>query len=104
MNTPHFNGADYQPARDDERLTGQLDRIYGLMKDAVWRTFKDIAALTNDPEPSISAQLRHLRKVRFGGHTVNRRYVGNGLYEYQLVVNVTQPQAAAQPELELVPA
>lgn len=29
----HFNGPDYDPEFDDERLTGQLKRIVDLMKD-----------------------------------------------------------------------
>ena len=82
-----FNGADYQPGRDDDRLKNQLKRIFDCMRDSQWRTLHEIADITGDPEPSISAQLRHLRKERFGGHTVNRMYVGDGLYRYQLVVS-----------------
>ena len=79
-----FDGADYKPERDDARLTGQLLRIWDCMCDGKWRTLKEISERTGDPESSISAQLRHLRKPRFGGHTVAREYVGNGLYKYQL--------------------
>ncbi len=85
MKVPHFNGADYVPDRDDRRLTGQLKRVFEVMKDGKWRTLDAIEAATGDHAPSISAQLRHLRKARFGGHTVNRRYLGEGLYEYQLI-------------------
>jgi hypothetical protein len=46
-----------------------------------------VARMTGDPEASVSAQLRHLRKPRFGGHTVERRYMSNGLYEYKLILN-----------------
>ena len=80
-----FDGADYVPPRDDPRLSPQYDRIFGLMRDARWRTLAQIESLTGDPPASISAQLRHMRKARFGGHTVNRRYLGDGLYEYQLI-------------------
>lgn len=80
-----FNGADYQPKRDDVRLTGQINRVFDLMKDCRWRTLDDIATGTGDPMPSISAQLRHLRKERFGGHSVERKHVGGGLYQYKLV-------------------
>lgn len=85
-----FDGADYVPAIDDVRLTGQIRRIFDSMKDARWRTLGEIKAITGDPEASISAQLRHLRKERFGEHTVNRRSRydrAKGLYEYQLIVN-----------------
>lgn len=79
-----FNGADYVPERDDERLSSQYRRIFALMSDGQWRSLAAIAVATGDPTPSISAQLRHMRKPRFGGYTVNRRYLSGGFYEYQL--------------------
>lgn len=86
---PHFDGPTYDPARDKVRLTGQLERIFDLMKDGSWRTLSAIATRTGEPAPSISAQLRHLRKKRFGGHTVEKRHVGHGLFEYRLIVQET---------------
>jgi len=82
-----FDGDDYQPERDDVRLTGQLLRVYFIMSMGHWRTLPELEALTGDPQASISAQLRHLRKDRFGGHTVEREYIGDGLYRYRLIVN-----------------
>ena len=84
---PKFDGADYQPERDDPRLTGQLLRVFSLMRDGEWRTLHQMEVATGDPEASISAQLRHLRKHRFGSHTVNKEYLGRCLYHYQLVAN-----------------
>lgn len=81
---PRFNGADYRETRDGSRLRGQLARVYTLMIDGEWRTLQQIADSTGDPHSSVSAQLRHLRKPRFGGHTVERRYIENGLYEYRV--------------------
>jgi hypothetical protein len=85
-----FNGPAYDSELDRKRLTGQILRIFNLMKDAEWRTLFEIEFLTADPPASVSAQLRHLRKKRFGSHTVERRPRGdrkNGLYEYRLIVN-----------------
>ncbi len=84
---PRFNGPAYAPAFDQARLTGQLARVWAVMKDGSWRTLSEIASATHDPESSISAQLRHLRKARFGGHTVDRRSRGersSGLWEYRV--------------------
>ena len=81
-----FDGPAYDPARDQVRLSGQIERVFNLMRDGKWRTLGEISAATGDPESSISAQLRHLRKARFGAHTVNRRHVENGLFEYSLEV------------------
>jgi uncharacterized protein YueI len=59
------------------------------MQDGEWRTLAEIETITGDPQASISAQLRHLRKKRFGYHTVNkqRRACYLGTFEYQLIVN-----------------
>jgi hypothetical protein len=85
-----FAGSDYIPAFDDARLTGQIKRVFECMKDGVFRTLGEIERTTGDPQASISAQLRHLRKSRFGGHIVSKRPRGErsqGLFEYQLIVN-----------------
>ncbi len=87
---PRFNGPDYDPSHDDVRLTGQLERVFNLMKDGQWRSLSTIALSTGDHEASISAQLRHLRKPRFGGHMILKKNVGNrscGLWEYRLLLN-----------------
>lgn len=82
-----FAGATYDPAFDDARLEKQLGRVYDCMIDGRWRTLTEISHTTRDPEASISAQLRHLRKPRFGSYLVERRHRGDraaGLYEYRL--------------------
>ncbi len=40
---------------------------------ATWLTLDELAKLTHYPPASISAQLRHLRKPRFGGYEVVKR-------------------------------
>lgn len=85
-----FNGSDYNRKFDHSRLKGQALDIFNLMKDEKFRTLDEIAQATNHPHASISAQLRHLRKERFGSHIVDKQSRGdrsNGLYEYQLIVN-----------------
>ena len=83
---PHFNGSDYDTQRDQKRLTGQILRVFNLMKDGKYRTLREISNITKDPEASISAQLRHLRKERFGGYTVDKENVVGGLFIYKLIV------------------
>ena len=82
-----FNGADYEPDRDNPRLVPQYWRIFMLMRDGRWRTLRQIADEVMAPESSVSAQLRHMRKKRFGEHTVERVHCGDGLYQYRLVEN-----------------
>ena len=80
-----FNGAGYDAARDDVRLTGQILRVWALMNDKNWRTLGQISDATGDPQASVSAQLRHLRKPRFGGHLVERQHINAGLFKYRLI-------------------
>lgn len=83
-----FNGPDYDPKLDQARLTGQILRVHDCMIDGVWRTLWEIESITGDPQASISAQLRHLRKRRFGSFLVEKRRRGvstQGLFEYKLI-------------------
>lgn len=91
----HFNGPEYDPERDKLRLSRQHDRVRSCMEDGVWRTLPEIAQLTGDPPASISAQLRHLRKPRFGAWTVERRSRGGGLFEYR-ITRPLEPEPAPQ--------
>lgn len=83
---PRFAGAVYDPALDDARLTRQLGRVFEAIRGGEWLTLQDIADATGDPHASISAQLRHLRKARFGSHLVEkrRRTATCGTWEYRL--------------------
>jgi hypothetical protein len=84
--SPKFNGSDYVPKRDDARLTGQLGRVFSAIKDGRWRTVAEVSELTGDPQTSVSCQLRHLRKPRFGSHNIIKRQREGtvALYEYAL--------------------
>tara|TARA_Y100000310_G_scaffold341967_1_gene443125 strand:- start:5377 stop:5703 length:327 start_codon:yes stop_codon:yes gene_type:complete len=83
---PHFNGPDYIPSKDHKRLTTQKDRIKSLMIDGTWRSLSDIREALGYPEASISAQLRHLKKGKFGGYCLEKRRSKNqeGLFEYKI--------------------
>ncbi len=97
-----FDGDDYVPPRDDPRLRTQIQRIFDLMRDSRWRTLSEIEVDTGDPASSISAQLRHLRKEKFGSHTVNKRHRGEaarGWYEYQVIVREPRRDPPEQQDL-----
>jgi len=80
------DGETYDRDRDKIRLNTQTESVYNYMCDGQWRTLGQIAQATRSPQASISARLRDLRKDRFGGHTVERRYVAAGLWQYRLIV------------------
>ena len=83
---PEFDGTCYDSTLDKVRLTGQIERVYNAVKDGKWRTLSEIAVITGDGESSISAQLRNLRKPRFGWHRIDKQRRGGG-WEYKLEVN-----------------
>jgi len=90
--SPDFNGPSYAADHDHARLTRQHERVRDLMRDGRWRSLNEIAASTGDPAASISAQLRHLRKARFGGWIVEKRPRldrARGLYEYRLMAGAS---------------
>lgn len=82
---PIFDGDTIEPVRDTSRLAAQLGRVTALMRDGRWRTLAEISQTTGDPESSVSARLRDLRKVKHGLWTVERRYVERGLFEYRVM-------------------
>ena len=87
---PEPQGATYVPARDKARLCAQGLRVFAFVKDGLWHTLAEISAATGDPQASVSARLRSIRK---SGHTVERRHVINGLHEYR----VSQEERASCP-------
>lgn len=84
FSTPRFDGPELTQA-DHLRLTGQLARIYALMEGGAWWTLRCLAVAAEAPESSCSAQIRNLRKSRFGGHAIERKHLGSGLYVYRMV-------------------
>jgi hypothetical protein len=84
----HFSGETYNHSRDAARLRAQYDAVFKIMRDGCWRTLQQLESLVGAPQASISARLRDMRKERFGAHTVHRRYLARGQYEYQLEENL----------------
>lgn len=84
-----FDGATAEPV-DYGRMNAQTQRVYDVMSDGQWRTIRELQDDIErrfekvDPEVSLSARLRDLRKPRFGGYEVERRKCGIGLFEYRL--------------------
>jgi hypothetical protein len=76
-------GATYSAPRDRDRLNRQARLVFQVMADGRWHTLAEISERTEQPEASVSARLRDLRKHRFGSHIINTRYRGSGLWEYR---------------------
>lgn len=86
VNEVRFGGATFQEKRDGARLRGQLRAVFSLMSDGQWRTIEQIAQRVSGSDAGVSARLRDLRKKRYGGHTVERKYVSNGVWMYRVLV------------------
>ena len=72
--------------QDVPRLMSQMEKIKAYLSTHQWYTLAEIEAYTGYPQASISSQMRHLRKARFGAFTVSkrRRVEGGGTWEYKL--------------------
>lgn len=86
--TLQFDGRTYCQELDFSRLNRQLRRVFTVMIHGQWHTLEEISFKTKDPQASVSARLRDLRKPKFGGFTIERRRRGDpkrGLFEYRLI-------------------
>lgn len=86
VNRVSFDGPSLL-AIDTPRLAGQIAKVYMLMSDGRFRKLAEIATFANCLETFAGARLRDFRKAKFGGHEVISRHVGNGVYEYKLILN-----------------
>jgi hypothetical protein len=83
-----FEGSTYVESLDRERLGEQLCRVIDTMADGKWRSLREIAAITDDPEASISARLRDIRKLYGTDAMESRRRPSvdarRGVWEYSV--------------------
>jgi hypothetical protein len=79
-----FDGSTYDPRLDAVRLTRQLYRVWDALNDYRWHTLSELAGRAGGSEAGVSARIRDYRKPRFGGHTIERRRVDGGLWQYRL--------------------
>ncbi len=87
-----FDGATYDPALDEVRLTGQMRDVFECLKHRAWVSVTEIAKRTGHPENSVSAQIRNLRKRRFGAWEIQRYRHKSGLFLYLLTGKQTIPE------------
>jgi hypothetical protein len=81
-----FSGKTYKADRDGVRLNAQAARVFKFMADENWHTLREISAATGDPEASVSARIRDMRKPKFNlGVKVEREFVSRGLHRYRMV-------------------
>ena len=83
-------GPAYDKKIDGKRINNQMEKIKQYMLGCEgWKTLFEIEQSTGYSQASISAQLRHLRKKKFGEYNVSkkrREYNGEekGTWEYSV--------------------
>ena len=79
-----FDGNTYESKKDFQRLTAQLGKVSNALMSAKWLTLAELEQLLHEPQASISARIRDLRKPKFGGLLIDRRRRSEGTFEYRL--------------------
>jgi len=80
---PDIKGSTFSQERDGKRLNAQCLRVFRVFADGKKRALHEIAALSGDPEASISARIRDLRRF---GFDMRKEHITNGLWMYWMVV------------------
>ena len=91
---PTKNGHRTRRVRGGSQREVVRDVMMSAAQCGTWLTLKELARMTNYGETSISAQLRHLRKERYGAFVIDKQLrqggdgnsmVGHGaIWEYRL--------------------
>jgi hypothetical protein len=98
-----------KPKITKPKLITQRERLRDVLLCAArldqWMTLGELARKTNYAEPSVSAQLRHLRKREYGGFIVNKRHreveetkresTYEKVWEYQMTYGLCETPAGA---------
>ena len=99
VDNPDFDGATYDPARDQARLRRQLGRVFEALADGQWHTLENLKATCGGTEAALSARLRDLRKAKFGHWLIDHRRHDAGFWLYRMrnpdgtVLPPVQPRA-----------
>ena len=101
-------GPAFDKRLDSKRVNQQMERIMDFMLSRAIQVFLTLPEICQSlevkyyparfPEASISAQLRHLRKPRFGSYLVEKRRRGKGgLWEYRVSANLSTALSHREP-------
>jgi DNA-directed RNA polymerase specialized sigma24 family protein len=82
-----FDGITFDPEQDAERLGEQMCRVLTVCLDDNWHTLSELSEKTGDPESSISARLRDVRK-KWGKAAMQSKRLkeGKGTWIYKVHV------------------
>lgn len=71
---------------DVARLETQLERVRHVLLAVKgrWVTLGALRSVVGGSDSGVSARVRDLRKAQFGGYTVERRRLPNGVWQYRI--------------------
>lgn len=84
--TPRFDGRTYDHKRDHTRLRTALEAVHDCLRDGQrWTVYElrdGVRLRTGKNHEAITARIRDLRKLKFGGHDIRKTHTGHGVYAY----------------------
>jgi hypothetical protein len=84
-----YGGVTYDPDQDRERLGDQMCRVFDACLDGQWHTLRELSDKTGDPEASVSARLRDVRKKWGKAAMESKRLTeGKGTWVYRVHVRL----------------
>ena len=90
-----FDGDTYDEQRDGTPLASQLDAVRDAMLNGQWWSYKQLREhlqrhhQIKATDTSLSARIRDLRKIRFGGYSVQSRRKTHREWEYRIDLQVS---------------
>ena len=81
-----FDGPTYNEPRDKTRLKRQLDSVRSCLLSGGWWTLAQLSGKAHGSTQSVSARVRDLKKLKFGAYTIDKRHVGDGVWEYRMKI------------------
>lgn len=83
MTTPFTQPSTLDQA-DLPRIEFLVERVRKQLLRGEWITLAYLSAVCKGSEASVSARIRDLRTKRHGSHTVERRRLDSGIFEYRI--------------------
>ena len=71
-----------------KRASTQRIQLFYRMKGGSYWTLEELSSMTGIFVQSVSARLRDFRKPQYGGHTVVKKMLNEGVWQYKLIPRV----------------
>ena len=76
-----------------DRARDQLFRVWNYLRNHTWVRVPEMAEALGISQTGAASRIRDLRKAKYGGHIVLRRFLGHGIYEFSLGSGAVVPES-----------